>query len=66
MHFSDWVWTDHLDSYAVREWLRWYIEDPIYDSPEDYGIEEKLNKRTRKLILEFIEEKNSTKLQYKN
>ena len=61
--FSDWVWTDHLDSYAVREWLRWYIEDPIYDSPEDYGIEEKLTKEQENYIR--IYEEKMSKLQYR-
>ena len=61
--FSDWVWTDHLDSYAVREWLRWYIEDPIYDSPEDYGLEEKLTKEQENYIR--IYEEKMSKLQYR-
>lgn len=61
--FSDWVWTDHLDSESVRDWLRWYIEDPIRHSPEDYGIEEKLTKEQENYIR--IYEEKMSKLQYR-
>lgn len=61
--FSDWVWSDHLDSYAVKDWLRWYIEEPIRDSPEDYGIEEKLTKEQENYIR--IYEEKMSKLQYR-
>ena len=61
--FANWVWEDHLDTDAVRDWLRWYIEDPIYDSPEDYGIEEKLTKEQENYII--IYEEKMSKLQYR-
>ena len=61
--FANWVWEDHLDTDAVRDWLRWYIEDPIYDSPEDYGIEEKLTKEQENYIR--IYEEKMSKLQYR-
>ena len=61
--FANWVWEDHLDTDAVRDWLRWYIEESIYDSPEDYGLEEKLTKEQEN-YLRIYEEKIS-KLQYR-
>ena len=61
--FSDWVWTDHLDSEGVRDWLQWYIQESIYDSPEDYGLEEKLTKEQENYIR--IYEEKMSKLQYR-
>ena len=61
--FANWVWEDHLDTDAVRDWLRWYIEESIYDSPEDYGIEEKLTKEQENYIR--IYEEKMSKLQYR-
>lgn len=61
--FSDWVWNDHLDSESVRDWLRWYIEEAIRDSPESYAIEEKLTKEQENYIR--IYEEKMSKLQYR-
>ena len=61
--FANWVWEDHLDTDAVRDWLRWYIEESIYDSPQDYGLEEKLTKEQENYIR--IYEEKMSKLQHR-
>jgi len=61
--FASWVWEDHLDTDAVRNWLRWYIEEPVRDSPEDYGLEEKLTKEQENYLRTY--EEKISKLQYR-
>jgi hypothetical protein len=48
--FNDWVWEDNLDSDEVLDFLREYINEVVYDDPEDWGVSRVLTNQQYKYI----------------
>ena len=48
--FNDWVWEDNLDRDEVLHFLREYINEVVYDAPEDWGISKVLTNQQYKYI----------------
>ena len=48
--FNQWVWEDNLDRDEVLHFLREYINEVVYDAPEDWGISKVLTNQQYKYI----------------
>ena len=48
--FNKWVWEDNLDRDEVLHFLREYINEVVYDAPEDWGISKVLTNQQYKYI----------------
>ena len=48
--FNDWVWEDNLDRDEVLHFLREYINEVVYDAPEDWGVSKVLTNQQYKYI----------------
>ena len=48
--FNQWVWEDNLDRDEVLNFLREYINEVVYDAPEDWGISKVLTNQQYKYI----------------
>ena len=48
--FNQWVWEDNLDRDEVLHFLREYINEVVYDAPEDWGVSKVLTNQQYKYI----------------
>ena len=48
--FNQWVWEDNLDRDEVLNFLREYINEVVYDAPEDWGVSKVLTNQQYKYI----------------
>ena len=48
--FNQWVWESNLDNDEVLHFLREYITEVVYDSPEDWGVSKVLTNQQYKYI----------------
>ncbi len=66
--FSEWLWEDNLDEDAIRNYLREYYSEMVYEEPESWGIEKELSDQQEKIVTVYKQkiEKLSQKLQSEN
>ncbi len=48
--FSEWLWEDNLDEDAIRNYLREYYSEMVYEEPESWGVEKELSDQQEKII----------------
>lgn len=48
--FSEWLWEDNLDKDEIRNYLREFYSETVYEEPESWGIEKQLSDNQEKIV----------------